>query len=239
MRRFFRWLKSLFKPIPDAPTKPSEGYEEGEVKPVPIEGEYKRIAIIVGHTKSAQGASTYTVNGKRFREYEWNKARAIEARDIILEQYPDKIIKIFYRDGIGRAGVAQLVGKWNADISLELHFNSIGHDRDAFGSEMLVLKNDDASAAIAYNFIDELCRQFNTKKRHRYTTKEGNDLRGLKPLARGGRGYENLNYLRKRGVKIKMLIEPFFGGTKTSESEQFIQDPLKYSRVLATFLGEL
>jgi len=241
MSRFFRWLKRLFKPAPDAP-RSNGGYDDtlpsNDVEPEKPTGT-KRIAIIVGHTKSSKGAGTYKVNGESYREYDWNKERALEMKEVIDQSYQDKDCKIFYRDGIGRKGVAAQVGKWKADISLELHFNSIGHNRDAFGSEMLILKGDDKSAYIGYDCIDELCRQFKTKKRRTYRTKEGEDLRGIKALARGDRGFENLNYLKRNKVPSKLLIEPFFGGTKTSESEQFIQNPQKYSRVIGNFLGKL
>lgn len=224
----------------DAPSK-TGAYPEDD-KPVDVEQEkdmYKRIAIIVGHTKSSKGAATYKVNGLREREYDWNKARAEEIKAHLDQYYPNKECKIFYRDGIGREGVAKLVGKWGAELCLELHFNSIGHDADAFGSEMLVLEKDDLSAKIAYIFIDELSKQFKTKKRGNFSTKDGKNLAGVRPRGSKDRGYHNLYYVKKAGVPVRLLIEPFFGGTKTHESKQFIEDPQKYSRTLGNIIGQL
>ena len=136
-------------------------------------------------------------------------------------------------------GAAKMMSKWNADICLELHFNSIGHEQNAYGSEMLVLKGDDDSAKIGYNFIDELSTQFKTRRRGRYKTDESQQLVGVKPVKSGDRGHYNLNKVKKAGIPIRLLMEPFFAGTKTRESEQFIQDPQKYSRVLGKLLGEL
>ena len=160
-------------------------------------------------------------------------------KDYLDQHFPHKEVKIFYRDGIGREGVAKLVGKWKADICLELHFNSIGHEKNAYGAEMLVLKKDDVSAKIGYDMIDELVKQFKVKKRRNYKTKTGENLAGVYPKGSGDRGYHNLYYVKKYGTAVRLLIEPFFAGTKTKESEQFILDPKKYSRVIAAFLGKL
>lgn len=242
---FFKWLKNLFSSKPqrtideeDEP-HPETGYPEDNKPAPPANIVYKKIAIIVGHTKDAQGAATYKVGGAHIPEYTWNTARAKEIAQHINQQYPSKDVKIFYRDGVGISGVAKLVGQWKPDVSLELHFNSIGHDKDAFGSEMLIVDGDDLSADISANLIGEVSRKFNTKLRNRYTTKAGKDYRGIKALKKGDRGYYNIKYVKNQGVKVAMLIEPFFAGTKTEESKQFIEDPQKYSKVVGDFLGKM
>lgn len=213
--------------------------QDSEYKKPAKKDNYERIAIIIGHTKSSKGASLYPVDNVKTREYDWNNLRAKEIKEIIDYQYPHKKVKIFYRDGIGRLGVAKQAGKWNASISLELHFNSIGHEKNAYGSEMLVMEGDDKSALVSADLVDVIVDEFKTKKRHRYTLKNKRDLRGIKTLKKKDRGYHNLKYLKDNGVQNVMLVEPFFGGTKTHESEPFVNDPLKYSTVLANFLGNL
>lgn len=228
-------LKQLFKK--------KDKVNPEELVPVEVVPEkkvvYKRIALLVGHDKSAKGAISYPVNNVGIREYDWNSERALEIKEMMDQKYPDKDVRIFYRDGIGRTGAAQMIGKWKADLSLELHFNSIGHEKDAFGSEMLILDKDDLSADIGFSLIEEVSRQFKTKLRGRYTNKELKDYRGIKALKKGDRGYENLSVIKDNNVPVRLLIEPFFAGTKTEESKQFMEDPKKYSRVLGSFLGQL
>jgi len=241
MKKIFEWFKNLFKKEVETDSPhPTLGYPQDDT-PLPPSAKiiYQKVAIIVGHDKASQGASTYKVNGAHISEYVWNKARAQEIAKHINANYPSKDVKIFYRDGVGISGVAKLVGEWKPDVSFELHFNSIGHTQDAFGSEMLILDGDDLSAKLGYSFISELSKQFKTKLRNRYVNKEGKSLPGIKALKKGDRGYSNLAYIRDQGVSVRMLIEPFFGGTKTEESKQFIENPEKYSMLLGDLLGKL
>lgn len=206
----------------DEEGKPSEETPEGsEVD------RYKRLAILVGHTKSDSGTATYSFNGKRSTEYDWNKARAEEIKEIVDTEYPNKITKIFYRDGIGRRGAAKEVGDWDADLCLELHLNAVSYV--AYGCEMLVLDGDTESAEVGRKFTDALY-ETGVKKRH-------DD--GIKWMGSGDRGASNLEYVKRYGTKIRMLIEPFFCNPESKENRQFIEEPTKYSRLIADVLGKL
>ena len=102
---------------------------------------YKRIAIVVGHTESSSGTSTYkhTYKGKlkRVREYDWNNDRAKEIKEYIDTHSEGIACKIFYRDGVGMKGAGKATAKWGADFVIMLHINSVG-DKYAIGSEFIL-----------------------------------------------------------------------------------------------------
>lgn len=195
-----------------------------------------KIALIVGHTVNKKGAESY--NGKR--EWDWNKKVAEEVMIYMAKEFPGKTVKTFYRpDMVYRAAVSRVgreVGEWGADLSLELHFNSIGHKINAYGCEVLMNVGalyGDQTLKIADQITDALARDFNLRER---------DGDGVVVLKKGQRGYYNIKYCLDYGVKVALLIEPMFAGTRTHESEQFFETELglmKYAHLLGDQLGGL
>lgn len=186
----------------------------------------QRIAIIIGHSEKSGGASLY--NGSN--EYKYNK----EIAETLLEvckygAYNDKdfnkVVKIFNRNYKTRLDVGNEVGEWNADLSLELHFNAA--KRRAKGCEMLILKRDRKTAKIAQHLIDEISSVFSMGKRHD---------NGIKYLDSADRGYTNLMHCRTHGVKYPMIVEPFFGNYETRESKKFVNNKFEYVNVLYNFI---
>jgi N-acetylmuramoyl-L-alanine amidase len=88
-----------------------------------------RIAVKVGHNVKAQGA----VRKDGISEWIWN----CELADMIRQHDPDSV-RVFLREpgagGVRKAYAA--VDAWNADVSIELHFNSVGSSQ-ATGTETL------------------------------------------------------------------------------------------------------
>jgi len=194
-----------------------------------------KIALVVGHTERNQGALSY--NGRR--EWEWNKKVADEILIYMSKAYPKFMVKTFYRpDMLYRASVQEVgrqIGEFKADISLELHFNSIGHEIDAFGCEVLINQNArefDDNFYAADKLSDALAREFSLKQRAKD---------GVVILKEGKRGYYNIKYPLDYGTKIALLVEPMFAGTKTHESEQFFETEVgiaRYAQAIGDYLGK-
>lgn len=185
---------------------------------------YDRVAIIVGHTRKSQGATTY--DGQS--EYIWND-RVAKA---ITRLVQDKQVKIFYRDGIGRKGVAKKAAAWAGDnsASLELHFNAFSGT--AYGTSCLALEYDDDSIDLARKCSQAISDKFKTKLRN---------TNGVKLMKSNGRGGMNLQYCRNEGIESSILLEPFFGNKKTHESERFIEGSgwMHYAECIAEFIDSI
>lgn len=195
-----------------------------------------KIAIIVGHTQSSQGATSY--NGRR--EWEWNKKVMEELLIYMSKKYPLFKVKAFFRpNSFYRAAVEEVgrrVGEFGAEISLELHFNSIGHTINAYGCEVLINEDArlfDANYYAADILSDVLAGEFSLRER-------GKD--GVVILKEKERGYYNIKYPLDYGTGIALLVEPMFAGTKTHESEQFFDTEVgivRYAHVLGDYLGKM
>ena len=179
----------------------------------------KRISIIVGHTKESQGA----INYKGESEYAFNSRIAEKVAKHIKRINSEVEVRIFFRDGIGRSGVANLVKEWKADISIELHFNSF--KEKAYGIEILVLHKDIVSMMAADAITDELADKFQLRERCHD---------GVRLLNDGERGYYNLKLLQS--IPLVMLIEPCFANIETSESRAIFEDEDKYAVILGNEL---
>jgi hypothetical protein len=192
----------------------------------------QRVAIIVGHTNSARGANTYKIPlyGRSMSEYEWNCKRAEEIK-FHLHQFSSNVaVKIFKRDGRGIKKTYKAAGKWGATVTVELHLNSMGHDSDYLGAEVLVLKNHYKSMVVAEDFLEEFCQKFSFKNR------------GVKERGRNDRGFTSVSSSKKYAkAAIGLLLEPTFVGTRTKESARLLEGsgPDDYSRFIAKFLAEL
>lgn len=216
-------MKCLFKKKPTDHTTPKLPPKPKPTTPsVPQGSPRKKVAVIVGHTKNSPGATNY----KDDSEYPFNSRIAAKVQNIMRSKYANEIeFKVFYRDGIGRKGVAEQVSEWGADVCLELHYNS--YKKIAYGCEILIagdynLKMNFRAADI---FTDVLAEEFGLRER-------AED--GVKVLRRGDRGYQNLDYINDhRVVQITLLIEPCFANIKTAESAAIFENEDKYARVIS------
>jgi len=140
--------------------------------------------LIVGHDERSGGA---VVVGHG-NEYKYNSKVAFyilnkmpEVRIRFFNELEDDLVKLTHDDF----------------VSLELHCNA--YNSFTSGSEVLVLEGDAVSLLYAENLLKALSRKF--KKRNR----------GVKELAKGDRGYNNLKKVKGFGARIAVIVEPFFG----------------------------
>lgn len=206
MKKVIRFLRSLFwkqekqtlnsglEQAPPTNTSSSEHSKTESIELMKKNFNYK-FAIIVGHSKDAKGAKA--VAPLNLQEYDYNSEVAKVMYVFAREKSIDA--RVFYRDGIGRQGVADAVNRWGPDIAIELHFNS------ATESERGTLTLYDAQPADNKDFA-EIAQRYvcNVFKR------VGKQDRGAKLLKKGDRGHYNLESIKCTSI----LTEPFFGSNK-------------------------
>ncbi len=171
-----------------------------------------KIALIVGHTERREGADSY--NGHSEYSYNSEVAKLVQSKC-------RKDVRIFYRDGIGREGVARNIGAGEFDVSIELHFNSF--DGTAHGCEALYFGGDEMSERLARLFTMKYSETFNVRNRGIIEIKDRLDRR-----------YKNFCYLNNTNVKMKILVEPFFG-----ENSLDYKAPKVYAGFLSSFIDLL
>lgn len=153
-----------------------------------------KLAIVIGHSKIAQGAmSTDPLN---MSEYEFNTVIA----ENMFRYGKDKglDVKVFTRDEIGIVGAYRLVNKWVGEdrgVCIELHFNAA--NTKAQGTEVLYDTVPSSNEEFSQVVHDDLCVLFK---------RIGKTNRGIK-LVDVGRGARNLAECKVIGC----LVEPFFG----------------------------
>ncbi len=150
-----------------------------------------KLAIVVGHSKKAPGASAVApINDS---EYSWNSDLA--ARMVThVATLGDAAARVFFRDVGGIVGAYARAKKWGADAAMELHFNAAGET--ATGSETLYATK--VSFPMAEAVQSATLATLGLKDRGVKTPQE----------ASGGRGEKNLSQM---GGKPSILTEPFFG----------------------------
>jgi len=151
-----------------------------------------KIALVVGHRKSAQGA----VGSEGISEYVfWDDLLHELITDGWLSN--DNEVKIFYRrdraNGYGERmrDLHWRIDAWGADISVSFHFNAAGNKR-VDGHEVLYCSKGGKKLA---EIMDALFDQY-----------LDNRCRGIKKRGRKDRGGGFLC----RGRSACILIEPFF-----------------------------
>lgn len=159
-------------------------------------GHGMKLAILVGHSKDAKGASS--VAPLRMAEYDYNNEIAqLMFREAMAEGME---VAIFHRDGVGVDGVGRAVDNWIAkdDIgcSIELHFNA--SNGTARGTEVLYDADPKGGEDFAKLALSELYKVFK---------REGKQQRGAKLLEYGDRGHRNLRVVHRPAI----LVEPAFG----------------------------
>ena len=159
----------------------------------------KKIAIIVGHNLKSQGAQSIEPINRS--EFDFNS----EVAALMVEKSSsyDFDLKIFNRQNRGSYSkeikeVYKKVDDWNADYSIELHFNSAVFT--VSGSEVLTSgsPNSEHFATLVQN---EFVKLFN---------RTGTSNRGVKVRKKGSRGYLSL----VSGKAPAIIVEPFFGSNR-------------------------
>lgn len=174
------------------------GKNDGRELPRVDESRRIRLAVIVGHEQSNQGAKL-EVNGDS--EYTYNSRIAKLMQKIAKERYPQIEVDVVFRDGVGVAGAYQIADeKLHADLVLELHFNAA--NGRARGSETLCSSapNDIEFAHIIHRQVARIFGRIGTTHD-----------RGVKVLSRTSRGGQNVHSF-PGGANC--LVEPFFGDNR-------------------------
>lgn len=158
-----------------------------------------KLAVVVGHNRISQGAVRSDTGES---EFVYNTDLAKKMRDIAGEQYPDLKLKIFHRTpGGGYTSeierVYDEVDQWNADASIELHFNSAGDPR-ASGTETFS-SGSSRSVRLAQEVQMEMVETLGLRDR-------GVKIRNSRTK---GRGYLSL----VSGRAPAILVEPFFASS--------------------------
>lgn len=190
-----------------------------------------KLAIIIGHTKKAQGATSY----KGVSEYVWNGKVAQEMK-AYAKTLPNIDVEVYTRDAAGVSGAAKLAKAWGADICMELHFNAFS--KAAYGCEILVLKGDVESAKHADLLTDLLAKHYGFKERKVTQILQNEfDGDGVYETVSGNAGHGNLASVKAQGIPVRLLIEPCFMNTKNSESEKIHDDQIGYARLLVNYFA--
>ncbi|SDD82218.1 N-acetylmuramoyl-L-alanine amidase [Rhodospira trueperi] len=153
----------------------------------------KKLAIVVGHTRTSVGAFAGAPINQS--EYDWNGDLAARMKAHAEEHLADALaVEVFTRDDGGVRGAYRRARAWGADAAMELHFNAAGPG--ATGTETLYLTA--ASKVLAEAIQDATVDVLGLKDRGVKTPHE----------ASGGRGAHNLSQM---GARPSILTEPFFG----------------------------
>ena len=151
----------------------------------------KKIALIVGHSKSSQGAENEKSN---LSEYQFNSALALHVR-YQLEKL-GFIVTVVYRDSYN--ALPGEVNDTNADIAVSMHCNAFNNT--ANGSEVLYYYQSEKGKKLAGYIQKHVVETLDTKDR------------GLKPCraAYNGKAGDRGGYLLKYTSMPCVIVEPFF-----------------------------
>jgi len=170
-----------------------------------------RLAIIIGHTRYAQGAKAAKPINKT--EYEFNSDLSIDLYRFAREAGID--CRIFKRDGVSRETLGRDVSKWG-DVAIELHLNAF--DTVVKGTETLYDALPVENAAFAELIHKKICESLG---------RTGKRDRGTKLVGFHGRGWLNLDAVTIPGC----LVEPVFCDN-SDESRLLYKHKLDYARAL-------
>jgi N-acetylmuramoyl-L-alanine amidase len=179
----------------------------------------KKIALIVGHYVNGKDKGAVSYTGEPESKYNLRIASKLsfELSKLGIEA------KIYTRDEyVTFARIAESIKAFNAQISIELHFNSFA--QAALGCECLALVGDNDSISFADLLTDKIADIMHVSERHDEFKK--ND--GVLLIAKGGRGYNNLNIIKSANKIPTVLIEPCFANIKTKESAKFFETEQLY-----------
>lgn len=213
------WLKNLLRrifsknmnPVPSVPPKQPmpEIPTQEEVESFPIDKSLK-IALIRGHGGKDMGAEGCGTNEVEYNTWVMNYVSSKTKRNV----------KLFMGDSSMIA-----VGKsilWSPDISIQLHLNS--YNGSANGCEVLVVKGDTKSYALAEKFAKSFTEEFGRTMRRP-------ESKGKKLLESGDRGIASM---KASALGVKILVEPFFIDNKND----FVPKE-EYAKFLTNFVDKI
>ena len=184
-----------------------------------------KIAIIIGHY--VKGKDKGAVNYKGEPESLYNLRIAQKLKTSLASHNIE--VKIFTRDEyVTFARIAEGIRIFGAKLSIELHFNSFA--KAALGCECLALAGDQTSILFSDLLTDKISDIMKVSERHDLGKTDG-----VLIIAKGGRGFNNLNIVKKVNKLIPVvLIEPCFANLRTKESEKFFESEYLYVQSIET-----
>lgn len=200
-----------------------------EVKPAPIPsptyGSTVPVAIIVGHNKSAQGATNYLGES----EYAFNSriARKVCERLAGLGVNAAVIFRPTGGYSYQCSEVAKQVKMLKSTFAIELHFNDAS--ASAKGCEVLIRETASPSDN---HFADHLTDLLDSRLG---INQRGDD--GVKTIYSGHNGYGMLEALGKVGA-ISCIVEPCFAKNR-AQSKAVFENEDAYVSTLVTALEDL
>jgi len=141
---------------------------------------------IVPHTEKAQGAET---PDNKFSEYKYGLGVAVKNADSL--PWDDR------NDGGVSGAVKRLVNSKKVNATFEDHKNA--YNNKVGGAEILCIKGDELSKYYA----ELILAAYKLKYPNR-------NIRGVKEMRKGGRGYNNLKAAKAAGADVALLGEMFF-----------------------------
>lgn len=188
----FRKLLSGSTPVDVSPKLPEATEANGPQLPSFTEKRKVKLGLIVGHTRSASGATMCAPY--QYSEYEYNSELAKLAKHYSMSR-TDIIADVITRDGLTIEEVYELCKEEGYDFVIELHFNAA--NGNAIGTETLCTieqVDKDFASQVHWGICKALGR-------------EGSS-RGVKCISRSARGGENIHQMPGTA---NCLVEPFFG----------------------------
>ena len=143
--------------------------------------------FIIPHTKEDGGATT---PDKKMNEYRFKLA---------MIRVMDLLVPFETRDVGGVWGAVKRLFKRGVTASIESHKNA--YNKKVGGFEVLYLYDDELSKEYALKLVAAFKEAFPN-----HTIRRGN---GLIPIKKGGRGFNNLKFARKK-FRVSLLVEAFF-----------------------------
>lgn len=173
-----------------------------------------KIAIIVGHTESNQGAVN---DNSGITEYMFNKPLAFLVGAALAEAGHTPVV--MYRE-TSYTKLPLEVNKTGADLAVSLHCNAF--DDNPHGSEVLYYESSTKSKVLAQSVQDEV------------VTSLGLANRGIKPCKynRVGRAGDRGGYLLRYTSMPCVIVEPFF-----IDSDQSLALAMADKRLLANAIA--
>lgn len=166
----------------------------------------KKIAFIVGHSLTAQGATNYLNES----EYRFN----FKVAEYVCKYFNYKQVTWFVKTD----NYILHVKAFNPDLIIELHFNAFS--QPVFGCESLCLQYPNR-IKISKNFNEEFSKRFNIKNRGTRILSSKHD-----------RGFRNLQPFTQYNM---FIFEPCFANFKTSDSVKIIENWQNYAHFLIDY----
>jgi len=170
----------------------------------------KKLALIVGHDKKQQGATSH--KNLKMSEYAYGREVAALAQRYAKGKCD---VHVILRDYIGITGAYNRAKEIKPDACIELHFNA--YDGSVQGTEILYHDDRDMDPELERRFgqklLDNMYEIFDRGRRGKRGKKE--------PQTRDERGWYNVSRVQAFPC---VLVEPFFGDNP--EDAQMAKDKM-------------